>query len=159
VPTDVVRLLPDAGQRTLLAATLERVNRASNAARAAGLERHVFSGPGLRDLVKQAVEQHKLPAGFVTPIHDRVETALRRRAGRASKFTTYQSLTLPANAHKWASTDRVALPTTAGRRTIPVRVERARGDLRPPLEGRPVALVYRNGEFELRAADVEHDID
>ena len=156
---DHVRLLPDPEQRTLLAATLERVNRASNVARAAGLERQVFAGPELRELVKAAVEQHKLPAGFVTPIAQRVEAMLRRRAGKQAKFTTYQSLTLPPTAHKWASTDRVALPTSAGRRTIPVRVDPSRGDLQPPLEGRPVALVYRNGEFELLAADVEHDDD
>ena len=44
--------------------------------------------------------------------------------------------------------------TASGRRTIAVRVDRSRGDLRPPLAGRPVMLVYRNGEFELLAADV-----
>jgi hypothetical protein len=45
--------------------------------------------------------------------------------------------------------------TASGRRTISVRVDRSRGDLRPPLAGRPAALVYRNGEFELWATDVE----
>jgi hypothetical protein len=44
--------------------------------------------------------------------------------------------------------------TAAGRRTISVRVDKSRGDLRPPLSGRPATLVYRNGEFELLAADV-----
>ena len=47
--------------------------------------------------------------------------------------------------------------TSAGRRTIAVRVDKSRGDLRPPLSGRPVMLVFRNGEFELLAADVSRD--
>jgi len=37
----------------------------------------------------------------------------------------------------------------------PNPIDRGRGDLRPPLAGRPAALVYRNGEFELWATDVE----
>jgi hypothetical protein len=158
MPVDQVRLLPDPEQRTLLAATLERVNRASNAARATALQRNTVSGPALREIVRGAAEQAKLPAQLVGPISDRVEAALRRRAGKLQKFSTYQSLTLPPSAHKWPGTDRVTLTTAAGRRTIPVRVEVSRGDLRPPLDGRPVNLVYRNGEFELVAADVEpHD--
>jgi len=45
---DEVDLLPDAEQHKLLAATLERVNRVSNAARAAALQRNTFEGAGLR---------------------------------------------------------------------------------------------------------------
>ena len=41
---DEVELLPDAEQHKLLVATLERVNRASNAARAAALQRNTFEG-------------------------------------------------------------------------------------------------------------------
>jgi len=71
------------------------------------------------------------------------------------KFSTYQSLTLPASAFKWSSDGRVALPTAKGRRTIRVRVDMTRGGLRPPLEGRPTSLVYSNGQFALWAADVD----
>ena len=46
-----------------------------------------------------------------------------------------------------------------GRRTIAVRVDRSPGELRPPLAGRPAAIVYRNGEFELWAADVDRSDD
>jgi hypothetical protein len=53
---------------------------------------------------------------------------------------------------RWSGSDRVALPTGAGRRTIRVYVDPRRGGLRPPLEGRPAALVFRNGEFELVAS-------
>jgi hypothetical protein len=159
MPVDQVRLLPDPEQRTLLAATLERVNRASNAARVAALQRNTFTGSALREIVKDAVEQAKLPATLVGPIVERVETALRRRAGKQQKFSTYQSLTLPPSAHKWPGTDRVTLTTAAGKRTIPVKVDLTRGDLRPPLDGRPVNLVFRNDEFELVAADVEPDAD
>jgi hypothetical protein len=158
--TDEARLLPDADQRKLLAATLERVNRATNAARATALQRNVVEGHALRDIVKDAVEQAKLPDGFVTPIVQRLELALRRRAGKQAKFSTYQSLTLPASAFKWApAADRVTMLTATGRRTIPVRVDPSRGDLRPPLAGRPVTLVFRNNEFELHAADVRRSDD
>lgn len=159
VPVDQVRLLPDPEQRGVLAATLERVNRASNSARAAALQRNVFSGPPLRDLVRDEVERAKLPATLTRPVTERVEAALRRRAGKQAKFSTYQSLTLPPSAHKWPGSDRVTLTTAAGRRTIAVRVDPSRGDLRPPLDGRPVHLVFRNDEFELVAADVEPDDD
>src|SRR5262245_60168768 len=158
---DEVELLPDAEQHKLLMATLERVNRTSNAARAAALQRNVFEGTGLREVVKDEVERAKLPEAFVRPILDRVEASLRRRAGKQPKFSTYQSLTLPASAFKWGGSDRVTMLTAGGRRTISVRVDRSRGDLRPPLSGRPASIVYRNGEFELLAADVVrvHDED
>ncbi|GIU86358.1 MAG: hypothetical protein KatS3mg009_0873 [Acidimicrobiia bacterium] len=154
---DEVRLLPDPEQHDLLAATLERVNRASNAARAAALQRQVFAGPALREIVKAEVEKAKLPDGFVRPITERVAAALQRRAGKQQRFSTYQSLTLPASAFKWTTSDRVTMLTASGRRTVAVRVDKHRGDLRPPLAGRPASLVYRNGEFELVAADVERD--
>jgi hypothetical protein len=157
---DEARLLPDADQRKVLSATLERVNRVSNAARAAALQRNVFAGAPLREVVKEEVERGKLPDGFVTPTLQRVEAALKRRAGKQAKFSTYQSLTLPASAFKWApAADRVTMLTATGRRTIPVRVDPSRGDLRPPLSGRPVMLVFRNNEFELHAADVERRVD
>ena len=105
--------------------------------------------------MKEEVERAKLPDGFVRPIFDRVETSLRRRAGKQPKFSQFQMLTLPASAFKWGGSDRVTILTAAGRRTISVRVDRSRGDLRPPLSGRPASIVFRNGEFELHAADVE----
>lgn len=151
---DEVQLLPDPDQHQLLAATLERVNRASNAARAAALQQSTFEGSALREVVKAAIEQAKLPDGFARPVTERVEASLRRRAGKQPKFSTYQSLTLPPSALKWGGSDRVTMLTAGGRRTISVRVDRSRGDLRPPLSGRPASLVFRNGEFELHAADV-----
>jgi hypothetical protein len=148
-----VDILPDPDQHELLVATLERVNRVSNAARVAALAR-----PGgatkdeLREIVSDEIEKAKLPAGFHSPIVDRVQGALDKRL---KKFSTYQSLTLPASAFKWSSDGRVALPTAKGRRTIRVRVDMTRGGLRPPLEGRPTSLVYSNGQFALWAADVD----
>jgi hypothetical protein len=154
-----VELLPDAEQHKLLGATLERVNRVSNLARAAALQQQVFSGSALREVVKAEVDKGKLPDGYVKPIADRVEASLQRRAGKQQKFSTYQALTLPASAFKWNTSDRVAMLTASGRRTIAVRVDMNRGDLRPPLSGRPTMLVFRNGEFELWAADVERRAD
>jgi hypothetical protein len=152
---DEVELLPDADQHKLLVATLERANRTSNAARAAALQSNVFEGPQLREIVKTEVEKAKLPDLLVRPLADRVEEALRRRAGKQQRFSQYQALALPASAFKWGGSDRVTMLTASGRRTISVRVDRSRGDLRPPLANRPAALVYRNGEFELWATDVE----
>jgi hypothetical protein len=149
-----VELLPDEAQHKLLGATLERVNLASNAARASALNANAFEGTALRDVVRDEVERAKLPDGFVRPITDRVEASLRRRAGKQPKFSTYQSFEMPSSAFKWNASDRVTMLTASGRRTISVRVDRSRGDLRPPLAGRPAALVYRNGEFELWATDV-----
>jgi hypothetical protein len=154
VAIDEVTLLPDHDQHRLLTATLERVNRTSNAARAAALQHNVSSGPQLREIVKTEVDKAKLPDILVRPVADRVEEALRRR-GSKQKFSQYQALAMPASAFKWGGSDRVTMLTASGRRTISVRVDRSRGDLRPPLSGRPAALVYRNGEFELWATDVE----
>lgn len=155
--TPPVRLLPDPDQHELLAQTLERVNRAANGARARLLESGVHdvagagaSGPGragIRAVVKEELDRFKLPSPFVAPSVERVVASLRRQ-----KFSTYQSLTLPASALKWGGADRVTLPTWAGRRTVRAYVDPLRGGLRPPLEGRAVTLVYRNGEFELVAA-------
>jgi hypothetical protein len=155
VSVNEVQLLPDPDQLKLLAATLERVNRASQAARGEALQQQAFSGPPLRDIVKVEAEKAKLPEQFVRPITDRVAASLQRRAGKQPKFSTYKSLELPPSAFKWGGSDRVTMLTASGRRTIAVRVDKSRGDLRPPLSGRPTALVYRNGEFELWATDVE----
>jgi hypothetical protein len=152
---DEVELLPDPDQHKLLTATLERVNRASQAARGEALQRQAFSGSALREIVKAEAAKAKLPDSFVGPITTRVEASLQRRAGKQPKFSTYKSLTLPASAFKWGGSDRVTMLTASGRRTISVRVDKSRGDLRPPLQGRPASLVFRNGEFELWAADVE----
>ena len=152
---DDVRVLPDPDTHQLLATTLERVNKASNSARAAALQADVFAGRELREVVKTVVDAHKLPDTFITPITDRVAASLERRAGKQPKFSTYQSLTLPAAAFKWSADGKVSIPTAKGRRTIRVRVDTARGGLRPPLEGRPATLVYRNGDFDLVAADIE----
>jgi hypothetical protein len=153
---DEVQILPEPGQHELLIATLERVNRVSNAARATALARPGGGSADLRDIVSDEIERAKLPGGFHTPIVERVQAALDRRL---KKFSTYQSVTLPASAFKWSSDGRVALPTAKGRRTIRVRVDMTRGGLRPPLEGRPTSLVYRNGEFALWAADVDRSED
>ncbi len=152
-----IDLLPDVEQHKLLAATLERVNRVSNAARAAALQHGAFEGAPLRKIVKEELERAKLPDGFSRPIAERVEHSLQRRAGKQPKFSTFQSLTLPPSAFKWNTSDRVTMLTAAGRRTIAVRVDKSRGDLRPPLANRPATLVFRNGEFELHAADVPRD--
>ena len=104
------------------------------------------------------MEKNKLHEAFVTPITERVEQSLERRAGKQPKFSTYQSLTLPTGRVKWSSDGKVALPTAKGRRTIAVRVDTARGGLRPPLEGRPTMIVFRNGQFDLLAADVDRNV-
>jgi hypothetical protein len=139
-----VRLLPDPDQHDLLAATLERVNKASNLARTRALEQGVSGRGALRTVVKEELDRFKLPATFVSPAVQRVEASLTRQ-----KFGTYQSLVLPPASVKWPASDRVTLPTASGKRTVRVYMDPARGGLRPPLEGRPAALVYRNGEFEL----------
>lgn len=139
-----VRLLPDPDQHDLLAATLERVNKACNLARTRALEQGVTGRGALRTVVKEELDRFKLPAAFVAPALQRVEASLTRQ-----KFGAYQSLVFPPASVKWPAADRVTLPTSAGKRTVRVYMDPARGGLRPPLEGRPAALVYRNGEFEL----------
>src|SRR4029079_7292758 len=141
---DEVDLLPDAEQHKLLMATLERVNRVSNAARAAALRQSAFGGAALREIVKEELTRGKLPDGFAKPIADRVELSLQRRAGKQQKFSTYQSLTLPPSAFKWNTSDRVTMLTAARRRTFWFRVDMGRGDLPPPLAGRPAMLTFRN---------------
>src|SRR6478609_3044317 len=139
-----VRLLPDPYQHDLLAETLERVNKASNLARTRALEGRVTGKGPLRTVVKEELDRFKLPAAFVAPSVARVEASLTRQ-----KFGTYQSLVFPPASVKWPAADRVTLPTSAGKRTVRVYVDPARGGLRPPLEGVPAALVFRNGEFDL----------
>ena len=145
-----MRLLPDPDQRRVLSDTLERVNRVSNAVRSAALGGQGTEPKVVRALVQAETERQKLPTTFNRPIAERVVAELAKRGG-GQKFSTYQSVTLPAAALKWGGTDRVTLPTVAGRRTIPVHVDRTRGDLRPPLEGKPTTLVFANGEFDLVA--------
>jgi hypothetical protein len=146
-----VRLLPDPDQRRVLSDTLERVNRVSNVVRAAALNQHA-DAKAVRALVQDEAERQKLPAAYNRPIADRVAAEMKKPRG-GQKFSTFQSIILPPTALKWPGTDRVNLPTVAGRRTVPVHVDRSRGDLRPPLEGKPAAIVFANGEFDIVGAD------
>ena len=94
---DEVELLPDPEQHKLLVATLERVNRASNAARAAGARSATCSrAPALRDIVKEEVERAKLPDGFVRPITRPGRSVAATPGGQAAEVLDFQSLTLPA---------------------------------------------------------------
>lgn len=140
------RLLPDAEQSELLLATLSRANIASNAARARLLN---DAGADARAVVREEVARLGLPAALGGPITERVKAQLR-----GPKFSTYQALSIPPSLAKWPATDRVTLVTASGRRTIPVYVDPSHGDLRAPLDGRTVSLVFRNGDFEL-VADVD----
>jgi hypothetical protein len=155
---DEVRVLPDDTSQELLSNTLERVNRVSNHARADALQRNAFSGTELREIVKEHVDKGKLPEAFVTPVTQRVQASLERRAGKQPKFSSFQSLTLPPGAYKWGE-GKVTMLTARGKRTIGVRVDLTQGGLRHPLEGRPVSIVFRNGDFDLCAADVERNTD
>ena len=139
--TQRCQLLPDAEQHEALLATLSRTNIASNAARA-----RLLNDPSAdtRVVVREEVARLGLPAALAGPITTRVKAQLR-----GPKFSTYQSLTLPPSLAKWPSTDRVTLVTASGRRTIPVYVDPSRGDLRAPLDGKPVSLVLNNKDFEL----------
>jgi hypothetical protein len=139
-----VRLIPEPELHDLLAKTLERVNKASNAARSRALEAKVVGGQELRDIVKEELERFKLPATLAGAVSGRVQASLARQ-----KFGTYQSLTFPAGALKWPGSDRVTIPTSSGKRTVRVYVDPTKGSLRPPLEGKPAARVFRNGEFDL----------
>lgn len=139
-----VRLLPDPDQHDLLVATLERVNKACNQARSRALAQPGLGQAQLRAVVKEELDRFKLPAAFVAPAVARVAASLDRQ-----KFGTYQSVVLGPTALKWPASDRVTVPTASGKRTVRVYVDPARGGLRPPLQGKPAALVYRNGELEL----------
>ena len=102
----------------MLAATLERVNKASNLARTRAIEQSVSGRAALRAVVKEELDRFKLPAAFVAPAVARVEASLTRQ-----KFGTYQSLVLPPAAVKWPASDRVTLPTAAGKRTVRVYMD------------------------------------
>lgn len=148
---ETAQLLPDAEQHELLGATLQRVNKACNAALVAAVEQGARRAVEIRPLVKVEVERVGLPAVFVTPAVERVTRAVGSVVGRKQRFSSFQSLVLAPVTVKWPATDRVVLPTHAGKRTVRVRMDPSRGGLRPPLEGKAVALVFRNGEFELVA--------
>jgi hypothetical protein len=138
------RLLPDPDVHDLLARTLERVNKACNGARTRALAERRTAKAEVKAIVKEELEKFKLPVTFSTAATDRVLASLTRQ-----KFGTYQSLVLPPSAVKWPASDRVTLPTASGKRTVKVYLEPGRGSLRPPLDGKASALVFRNGEFEL----------
>ena len=142
-PTSV-RLLPDPDVHDLLTRTLERVNKACNSARTRIVQGRVTGKAELKSIVKEEMDKFKLPATLSTAAADRVALSLAKQ-----KFGTYQSLVLPPASVKWPASDRVNLPTAAGKRTIRVYNDPARGSLRPPLEGKPTAIVFRNGEFDL----------
>ena len=148
-PTSV-RLLPDPDVHDLLARTLERVNKACNSARTRIVQGRVTGKAELKSIVKEEMDKFKLPATLSTAAADRVALSLAKQ-----KFGTYQSLVFPPASVKWPASDRVNLPTASGKRTIRVYVDPSRGSLRPPLDGKPTALVFRNGEFELVDATID----
>jgi hypothetical protein len=138
------RLLPDPDVHDLLTRTLERVNKACNGARTRALSERKTGKADVKTLVKEELDKFKLPVTFSTAATDRVLASLTKQ-----KFGTYQSLVLPPTAVKWPASDRVTLPTASGKRTVKVYLDPGKGNLRPPLDGKATALVFRNGEFEL----------
>jgi hypothetical protein len=138
------RLLPDPDVHDLLARTLERVNKACNGARTRALAERTTGKAEVKTLVKEELDKFKLPITFSTAATDRVLASLTKQ-----KFGTYQALVLPPTAVKWPASDRVTLPTASGKRTVKVYLDPGKGNLRPPLDGKATALVFRNGEFEL----------
>ena len=139
-----LRLLPEPDVHDVLSRTLERVNKACNAARTRILEGRIDGKADRKSIVKEEMDKFKLPATLSAAAADRVILSLTRQ-----KFGAYQSIVLPPASVKWPASDRVNLPTASGKRTIRVYNDPGRGSLRPPLEGKPAALVFRNGEFEL----------
>ena len=138
------RLLPDPDVHDLLARTLERVNKACNGARTRALAERRTGKAEVKTLVKEELDKFKLPVAF-----SNAADRSRAREPHQQKFGTYQSLVLPPSAVKWPASDRVTLPTASGKRTVKVYLDPGRGSLRPPLDGKSAALVYRNGDFEL----------
>ena len=139
-----LRLLPEPDVHDVLSRTLERVNKACNAARTRILEGRIDGKADRKSIVKEEMDKFKLPATLSAAAADRVILSLTRQ-----KFGAYQSIVFPPASVKWPASDRVNLPTASGKRTIRVYNDPGRGSLRPPLEGKPAALVFRNGEFEL----------
>jgi len=139
-----LRLLPEPDVHDVLSRTLERVNKACNAARTRILEGRIDGKADRKSIVKEEMDKFKLPATLSAACADRVILSLTRQ-----KFGAYQSIVFPPASVKWPASDRVNLPTASGKRTIRVYNDPGRGSLRPPLEGKPCALVFRNGEFEL----------
>ena len=139
-----LRLLPEPDVHDVLSRMLERVNKACNAARTRILEGRIDGKADRKSIVKEEMDKFKLPATLSAACADRVILSLTRQ-----KFGAYQSIVFPPASVKWPASDRVNLPTASGKRTIRVYNDPGRGSLRPPLEAKPCALVFRNGEFEL----------
>ena len=142
---------PTPSSTSCSSATLERVNRASNAARAAALQRNAFEGAPLREIVKEEVERAKLPDGFVRADH-RPGRGSRCGAARASSRSSRQFQSLDAARRPRSSgaapTASRCSPRRAGARSRCASTAAAATCGRRSRAG-PRALVFRNGEFEL----------
>ncbi len=122
--------------------TLERVNKACNGARTRTSDRRSTARPIRRRWSRRrwsgSSSRHALDGRT-----DRVVAQ-----PDPQKFGDLPVAGAAALGGEVARLDRVTLPTANGKRTVRVYVEPGRGSLRPPLEGKPTAFVFRNGDFE-----------
>ena len=91
--------------------------------------------------------------------HRSAYSALKRRSGKQSSFSTFQRR-VAGTVSKWApAADRVTFLTVRAGARSQCASTRSAATLRPPLAGPSRPVVYRNGDFESVVTDVDRSED
>src|SRR6478735_6913589 len=116
-----IQLLPDADQKPVLLATMERFNAAAAFAAKAGFDAKVFSQPGIHKLVYREIrERFGLSAQMAVRAIGKAVEVFRRDKTVCPTFTPRGAVTYDERILGFKGLDRVSMWTLQGRMFLPL---------------------------------------
>lgn len=146
-----LQLLPDAEQKAVLLATMERFNEAANFAAEAAFAAGGFSQPSVHKLAYRAIrERFGLSAQMAVRAIGKAVEVFKRNKSKRPKFKPRGAVTYDERILGFKGLDRVSLWALGGRMILPMVFGEHQAERFDRLKGQ-CDMVYRNGKFFLYA--------
>jgi putative transposase len=144
-----VQLLPDADQRPVLLATMERFNEAATFAARLGFEAGVFSQPSIHKLAyRQIRDRFGLSAQMAVRAIGKAVECFHRDKTRCPSFKPRSAVCYDNRILGFKGLDKVSLWTLTGRMILPLIYGEYQGERFDRMKGQ-ADLVYRSSKFYL----------
>ena len=146
-----IQLMPDALQKAVLLATIERFNQAASFAAKVGFEAGVFSQPSIHKLCYREIrDRFDLSAQMAVRAIGKAVECFRRDKSTCPVFKPRGAVTYDERILGFKGLDRVSLWTLEGRMVLPLAYGKYQGERFDRIKGQ-CDLVYRQGKFYLYA--------
>lgn len=146
-----LQLMPDADQKAVLLATMERYNEAANFAAQVGFDAGVFSQPSIHKLAYREIrERFGLSAQMAVRAIGKAVEVFKRSKKTCPAFKPRGAVTYDERILGFKGLDKVSLWTLAGRMILPMVFGEYQSERFDRIKGQ-CDLVYRGGKFFLYA--------